>query len=175
MGEPKALLRWEGTTFLDSILQSIAASGLEEPVVVLGHHRDSILAAGIGCRWVYNPDYEQGMTTSFQAGIRALDPEMEGAMLFLVDHPGPSVATIDALADAFCPGSIVLPRIGDRRGHPVLFSREVLGEILDLDPSLGANSVVRARAERVIEVNVGDEGVLRDIDSPDDYRKWVDK
>lgn len=172
MGRPKALLPSGNSTFLESLLASIRSSPIVFPVVVLGHDRDRILEAVRVESWVYNERYEQGMTTSFQAGIRALPPEAEGAMLFLVDHPAPAAATLTALVGAFRPGSIVVPVQEGRRGHPVLFSAAVLGEILSLRPDRGANSVVRADPDRVIEVPVEDPSVVEDIDTPADFERW---
>lgn len=181
MGSPKALLSRDGTTFLDSVLSSVRASTLDGVIVVLGHHRKEILRAiDLECwgfdlgRWVFNEDYEQGMTTSFQAGIRQVPDEALGAMLFLVDHPAPDARTIDALVAEFRPGHIVVPLFENRRGHPVLFSREVLDEIAILPPDRGANSVVRAQPDRVIQVSVSDPAVLTDIDTPEDFNRWIE-
>jgi molybdenum cofactor cytidylyltransferase len=119
---------------------------------------------------VFNPDYERGMITSFQTGIRALPAEAAGAMLFLVDHPAVEAAVIEALLVRFEPGRIVLPVFQGRRGHPVLFSGEILREVLALTPHQGANIVVRKDPSRILEVPVDSRGVLLDVDTPDDFR-----
>jgi molybdenum cofactor cytidylyltransferase len=69
----------------------------------------------------------------------------------------------------------VLPGVHGRRGHPVLFSREVLDEILGLPHSLGVNTVVRRDPHRIREVGVEDSGVTIDIDTPDDFERWRDQ
>src|SRR5438105_2241528 len=122
MGRPKALLPIRGTTFLENILSAISQSSIEHTVVVVGHHRNEIAERLDLPDVVFNPDYEQGMITSFQAGIRALPPGTRGALLFLVDHPIVESATIESLVAAFVPGRIVLPVFEGRRGHPVLFA-----------------------------------------------------
>jgi molybdenum cofactor cytidylyltransferase len=175
MGRPKALLRYGGTSFLERILSTIEASSITGTVVVLGSHRDEIVSAVRIEHPVYNPDHADGMTTSFQAGIRALGREVRGAMIFLVDHPFVSGATIEALIEEFEEGRIVLPVFHGRRGHPVLFSREVLDEILGLPHSLGVNTVVRRDPHRIREVGVEDSGVTIDIDTPDDFERWRDQ
>jgi molybdenum cofactor cytidylyltransferase len=171
MGRPKALLRYGEGTFLESILKQIDLSLLDGAVVVLGHHRDEILARREPARWVYNADYSLGMTTSFQAGIRAIPRESEGAMLFLVDSPTVDAATINRLVGAFRRGHIVIPVHHGRRGHPVLFSREALDEVAALSPEAGANQVVRREPGRVIHVPVEAAGVLADIDTPEEYER----
>src|SRR3989304_5548074 len=87
MGRPKALLPFRGRTFLGNILEAILRSVVESTVVVLGHDRERIERSVALPRVVFNPDYEQGMITSLQAGIRALGAGRDGAAIFLVDHP----------------------------------------------------------------------------------------
>jgi molybdenum cofactor cytidylyltransferase len=65
----------------------------------------------------------------------------------------------------------VLPTFEGRRGHPVLFSSEVVEEILALPPSLGANIVVRKNPARIVEVPVSSPGILVDIDTPGQFEK----
>ncbi len=174
MGRPKALLRSGGATLMEAVLARIrAVPRLRGAIVVLGHHREAILEAVPLDDWVYNARYEDGMTTSFQAGIGRLPDAAEGAMLFLVDHPAPAAVTIAALLDAFVPGSIVLPVFEGRRGHPVLFGRDALDEVAALPVGRGAHTVVRARPERVVEVTVDDPAVVADIDTPEDWERWT--
>ena len=109
-----------------------------------------------------------------QAGIRALPEDARGAMLFLVDHPVFRVSTVESLVSGISGGAIAVPVSEGRRGHPVLFSRDVFEEILDLDSHQGANVVVRRDPKRVVEVPVDDPGVLLDIDTPDAFERLSD-
>jgi CTP:molybdopterin cytidylyltransferase MocA len=171
MGSPKALLPFRGRTFLQHILDAIAQSPIHNTVVVVGHHRNEIAAALNLPDLVFNPDYEEGMITSFQAGIRALPEDCEGAMLFLVDHPIVEAGTINALLEQAAPDRIVVPTFNGRRGHPSLFGIQVLQEIISLPPSQGANIVVRRDPDRVVQVAVDAPGILVDIDTPEDFKK----
>ena len=170
MGTPKALLPFRGKTFLENILDAVSQSAIQNTVVVVGHHRNEIGAQVSIPNFVFNPNYEQGMVTSFQAGIRALPADCSGAVIFLVDHPVVEVETINALVKNFAPNRIVIPVFNGRRGHPVLFSAEVLQEILALPSSQGANIVVRKVPDRIFEVTVDAPGILVDIDTPEDFK-----
>ena len=171
MGRPKALLPFRGRTFLENILDAISQSSIRNVIVVAGHHRNEIAGALNIPNLIFNRDYEQGMVTSFQAGIRALPVESTGAVLFLVDHPIVDAETIDAIVKHFAANRIVIPVFKGRRGHPVLFAAEILEEILALPPAQGANIVVRKDPDRVIEVPVDSPGILVDVDTPEDFEK----
>jgi len=201
MGSPKALLQLRGRPFLEHILDAIAKSSIGDAVIVLGHHKDEIkraltsspLPLGEGSERkragegsstpgpqrerasiVFNPNYELGMVTSIQAGIRALPPGVDGAMLFLVDHPLVDPQTIDALIKNLRPGHIVLPTFQGRRGHPVLFSAALFDEILALPATQGANMIVRRDPTRITEVPLNDRGILVDIDTPEQFGKLLE-
>jgi molybdenum cofactor cytidylyltransferase len=135
----------------------------------LGRHHDQIQDALHLTNAVFNPDYEKGMITSIQTGIRALPASTQGALLFLVDHPIVQVATIDLLIAKFEQDRIILPTFEGRRGHPVLFARKILDEIMDLPATSGANSVVRKDPSRIGEIPVSDPGITVDIDTPEEY------
>ena len=171
MGRPKALLPIHGRTFLENILDVISRTSIEDTIVVLGHHREEIERSLPLLSAVFNPDYEQGMITSFQAGIRKLSRDTSGAFLFLVDHPLVEPAAIAAMIANLAANRIVLPTFEGQRGHPVLFSSEILEEILALPPSEGANIVVRKSPDRIIEVSVNVPGILVDVDTPEQFEK----
>lgn len=171
-GEPKALLSYQGLTFLEHILRSMEGAEIGYRVVVAGRHFDEI-AADATVPVVFNPDYETGMTTSFQVGIRSLPGEVDAALIFLVDHPAVSGSTVQALVAHRGRGDVVVPVRRGRRGHPVLFSRRFLDEVLKLPPGVGVNTCVRAQGDRVVEVTVDDPGILTDVDTPEDFRRLI--
>jgi molybdenum cofactor cytidylyltransferase len=172
MGRPKALLPLRGKTFLENILAAIAGTPVEETCVVVGHHREEIeRLVKPSARIVFNPDYEHGMITSLQAGIRSLPSCTSGALLFLVDHPLVDSETIELLVRNVAPDRIVVPTFEGRRGHPVLFGSRILQEILALSASQGANIVVQKDPSRVVQVSVNTRGILVDVDTPEDFLK----
>jgi len=172
MGTPKALLPLRGTTFIENILEVISRSPVEHTIVVVGHHREEIEPhIPAAARIVFNPDYEKGMVTSIQAGIRSLPLGITGALLFLVDHPLVDSESIELLVANAAPDRIVVPVFEGRRGHPVFFGAQVLEEVLALGTSEGANIVVRRDPSRILQVSVNSPGVLMDVDTPEDFRK----
>lgn len=173
MGSPKALLKYRGQSFLETILAAIASARLAPAIVVAGHHYDEISKSFPNVQIAFNPNYNQGMSTSVQAGIRALPAGLDGVAVFLVDHPMVDRQTIEVLVARLAPGRIVVPVHDGRRGHPVIFAADLFGEVLALSPDQGLNTVVRRQRERVIEVFVENAGVLRDIDTPEQFARLL--
>lgn len=178
MGFPKALLPIDGHTFLEHILGAFAASRIAARYVVVGAHRDRILAevdlSGAGV--VFNEQWEQGQLSSLVAGLRALPPDTyDAVMMVLVDHPLIDPAMVDALIGAFeaTAAPIVVPVHDGRRGHPVLFAARLVPELLAAPLHQGARAVVRAHADEVLEVPSPASGILADIDTPQLYAEWI--
>ncbi len=72
------------------------------------------------------------------------------------------------------PGNIVLPRFGDRRGHPAAYSAAYADEILALGPENSLRDVLARHPSDVLEVRLDDAGILEDMDTPDEYEKALD-
>jgi molybdenum cofactor cytidylyltransferase len=191
MGFPKALLPYafnegmEGaggpeTTFLEHLLDVMNRSRAEPIVVVLGHEGERIRSSLSPTSWgrarpVLNERSREGMLTSILAGIEAVDEsEVEGALILPVDHPDVSSEIVDLLIGKYgdTPHPIILPVHQGRRGHPVLFSRAVFDEIRRAPESVGARQVVWDHQGDLLEVEVSDPGIGRDVDTPEDYRSF---
>lgn len=186
MGHPKALLPYPSKagpdgvrdrerTFLEHLLDVFGRSRAEPIIVVLGHDRELIerQVSLEGARAVVNDRYREGMLSSIRAGIDSLDEAaIEGALVLPVDHPDVSVAVIDRVIASFeaTRAPIVLPVHEGRRGHPVLFSRAVFDELRKAPETVGARRVVWDHQEDLLEVDVNESGIHRDVDTPGDYR-----
>ena len=127
MGAPKALLEYQGETFLSRLVRLFAAR-CSPVIVVLGSVPG--MPVPFPARAVVNADWRDGQTSSMQCGLRAVPPEADGVLFTLVDHPAVEPATIDALLGAS--GRLRIPRFEGRRGHPVWFSRELIPALLDV-------------------------------------------
>ena len=150
---------------------SVSAAGGRPVVVVTGHEREAVEAAlsGYDVAFAHNPDYGAGLSTSLARGVAALPPGIEGAIVCLADMPGVRAEHLERLRDAFDPGAgaaiCVATRRG-KRGNPVLFASRFFPEMCDVEGDVGARHLVGAYAELVREVEMPDDGVLLDIDSP---------
>jgi len=176
MGSPKALLRYGGETFLDT-LTALFRTRCSTVIVVLGAHAAEIRAAAARpAKFVVNSDFARGMTTSLQCGLRAVPPDADGVLFTLVDHPAASPATLDALlapTNSVDTPLVRVPRYRAKRGHPIWFSLELLPEFQALAADGPARDVVARYVDRTEFLDLDDPGIVADIDSPEDYRALV--
>ena len=179
MGRPKALLPIEGETFIGRIVGSLKRTQVGKILVVLGHNAGP-LAAAIGALPVeilINPNYQLGQLSSLQVAVRNLlpDPDCDGMLVHLVDHPYIDASLVDRMIRQFYESKkdIVVPRCRGKRGHPVLFSRRLFGELLDAPMDQGAKAVVNAHGDATLEMETDEEGITVDIDTPELYRQHV--
>jgi CTP:molybdopterin cytidylyltransferase MocA len=167
MGSPKALLDYQGETFLSRLVRLFSAA-CDPVIVVLGAAN---LPVAPPARAIVNPDWRLGQTSSFQCGLRALPPDADGVLFTLVDHPAVSPATIDALIAAS--GRLRIPRFDGKRGHPIWFSRELVPDLLAVPPDGAARDVIRAHYSEAVFLDLDDPGILADIDDPAAYRALI--
>lgn len=181
MGRTKATLPLGDTdTFLTRIVRTFREAGVDDVIVVVGHDADAVAssfaASGLPARFVLNPEYDRGQLSSLLAGLAVVDrPGVAAVLVTLVDVPLISVPTVRTVIDRYrmSNAKVVRPTSGDRHGHPLLIDRTLFDSLRAADPHEGAKSVVRANATPAGDIEVPDEGAFVDIDTVEDYRRWV--
>jgi molybdenum cofactor cytidylyltransferase len=169
----KLLLEVAGRPMVARAVAAARASGAAETVVVTGHMAAEVEAAlaGAAVRFVRNPHYAEGLSTSLAAGIGALGADIDAAVVLLGDMPQIAAGHIDALIAAFDPagtGAICVATFQGKRGNPVLWARRFFGELTGLKGDVGARHLIGEHAELVAEVAL-DGAVHTDVDTPEAY------
>jgi molybdenum cofactor cytidylyltransferase len=177
MGEPKQLLPFGRSTFVEQAVDTLLGSAVAEVIVVVGH-RAEVVVERIGSRPVKiapNPDYKQGMSTSIITGLKLVAPEAGAVMMALSDQPLLNSRTIDKLICGFLSGDkgIAIPTCRGIRGHPVIFTKKYTAELMAVKGDIGGRQIVSAHPEDVLEVDVASEGVVVDINTRDDYHSYL--
>lgn len=179
MGQPKALLPLDADqTFLSRLVFTLCEAGLEDVVVVVGHHAPAIIEAfdrsPAVARFVVNDDYERGQLSSLQAGLRVVDrPGVVAALVALVDVPLVSASTVRTILERYrrTHAPIVRPVRGGRHGHPVLIDRVLFDQLQAADPAEGAKSIIYAQVSPAGDVEIDDDWAFVDIDTPAEYER----
>jgi molybdenum cofactor cytidylyltransferase len=139
--------------------------------VVGGHWIDQVkdLVKGISSvQVVENPHYQEGMFSSVQAGVARVKGDF---FICPSDYPGIAPVTLTELAES--PGPISIPTYRGKKGHPLFMKSKYRDIVLHEEKSSNLRNII-AR-EGFLPVPVDDRGILYDIDTLDDYRRYVEE
>lgn len=168
----KLLARLDGKPMIAQVADAAMASAVSEVIVVTGHQAEEIGAA-LGqrkVRMVHNDGYAGGLSTSLAAGIGAVSPEYDGAIILLGDMPHVTAAMVDRMIEAFAdaaPDAIVMAVHGGERGNPVLWPRSYFEELTRQSGDKGGRDLIGEHGDRVVAVELGDAAAF-DVDTPDE-------
>jgi molybdenum cofactor cytidylyltransferase len=174
MGEQnKLLLDVGGRPMVRGVVEQVLRSKARPLIVVTGHQREQVEAAlrGLPVRFVHNPAFADGLSTSVKAGIAAVPPESDGAIVCLGDMPQIDAALIDRLLGAFDPergAFVVTPVVAGQRGNPIVWSRRFFPELATLEGDIGARNLLKSYPEAIVDVPVDGQAALTDIDTPEE-------
>lgn len=175
MGVNKLLLDYRGKPILQHVIDAARRPSLAPLVLVLGAEGDRVrsLIDTKGIELVDNKEHERGYGISLQAGLDALRHPCRGAMFLLGDQPLVTPATLGRLLAAFAaePDRWVAPVYRGQRGNPVITPSCWFDKIYALTGDSGPRAHLKDPAARLKLVEVDDEGVIFDVDRPEDYER----
>jgi len=165
-GRPKALVEWDGQTLAERGVTMLRAGGADPVLLVTGAAEVKVDSAFI----VYNEHWRTGMGSSLRAGLRALPPDADAAVVALADQPLVGPESVARLIAAYQAGAgVAVAAYGGRPRNPVLLAREHWPEVIaTATGDQGARAFLRARPDLVTLVECGDTGRPDDIDTPAD-------
>lgn len=173
MGVDKLSLPFGMVTLLEKSLKNLLRSRVKEIIVVLNRSRSKMLdhLKGKRVKVVFNPYYKKGMSSSIRCGLRFTNSRSNGILIAFGDQPFLKPKTINTLIKRFYQSNkgIVLPLFRGEKGHPVIFHRRYKKELLRLKGDVGGRSIIKKFSNDVLLVPVKSNGVIKDIDTLNDY------
>jgi molybdenum cofactor cytidylyltransferase len=177
-GYPKPLLPFGDRTIIEHILTVLAQCPIGETIVVTGHRHPELEQhlARWPVRTVFNAQYASGeMLSSIQTGLRSASYESQAALIALGDQPTLSQALVEAIIQRFRQegGGVVIPSFQRRRGHPILIGRPHWSAIMELKEGQTLRDYLRELGGEIHHVETGAPSILRDMDTPEQYRQGL--
>jgi molybdenum cofactor cytidylyltransferase len=175
----KLLADVRGTPLIAHTVRTIQAAGMDPLVVVTGAEHDGHAAAlaGLPLQLISNVHWEAGMGTSISAGIRALPRECDGAFIVPADMPNLTAEVLLRLAEAFegtGGTSVVVPVTAEGgQRNPVLWPRGLFADLATLSGPQGGKSLLDRPGVKRLDVAFADGSVFADIDTPEDYARFI--
>jgi len=173
MGTQKLLMPYRDSTIIETVVEHVLKSRIENIIVVLGANANEIEEATghLPVKFCINHNHEEGMLSSVICGFNSLPEDADAALLFLGDQPDIPPGVTNSVLAAYNDSihGIVIPVYNHRRGHPLLVDMKYRKEIQKLDLEQGLRSLMHLFPEDVLEVEVDYPGILVDIDTREDY------
>ena len=167
MGSPKPLLDWHGIPLVEYQIFSLYDSGVDDVLVVLGHEADEVAPVVdlTPARWVVNPEYKQGKTTSIKTGLMSIHPNAEAILLLAVDQPRTSQIVSQVVNAHVANGALITsPRYQGHGGHPLIFDGSLKPELERItEENKGLREVFEAHRNEVLELPIDDPMVRLDL------------
>jgi molybdenum cofactor cytidylyltransferase len=171
LGLPKQLLQYKNKSFLRHIVEIALEVRASEVIAVLGFESDRIRheCDDLPIRTVLNHDWPEGIASSIRAGIRAIHPQAEGALICLCDQPAITTELLSTLV-SMCSHEkpIAATEYNQILGVPACFDRSIFAELLQLQGDIGAKRVIAQERIRVASCVFPEAAA--DIDTLEDYQ-----
>jgi molybdenum cofactor cytidylyltransferase len=177
MGPHNKLLEpLEGKPIIARVASAAISSGAKPVIVVTGFESSRIRETlrDLKVTLVHNTNFEQGMSTSLRAGLNALPPNCDGALILLGDMPEIEKNDLEALIAAFAAKdrhAICVPVRHGRRGNPVLWGAAHFADMMQISGDRGAKQLMAQHPEHVVEVPLESDGIFADVDTPSDLAR----
>jgi molybdenum cofactor cytidylyltransferase len=179
MRKPKPLLEVGSETFLTRAVRTLLSAGCRRVYAVVNAGAAWAEAAGreLGIEVVVNERAESEQVDSLRLVLERVPADTAAVLVLPVDVPLASVETARKLIDAYneAPAPLYLPFHNGVAGHPVLLGRELFDDVLYRPLNEGVRTLIMAHARDMREVQVDDPGILIDIDTPDDYWRYINR
>lgn len=175
-GRAKPLIERDGVPLVRRVVQALLAAGVGEVVVVVGHRSDEVAWAvhDLPVLVIVNEDYAAGHVRSLRKGLAALPDAVTAVLVALADQPLLEAADVSAVIDAGerrGPARAVVPRVQQRRGHPVMLDAGACAEILRGNAGYGAREWLDEHPDEVAWFDSDNLHYVEDVDFPEDLER----
>ena len=177
-GRPKALLELGGVPLVLRQLIALSGAGVDELVIVLGHHAERIMPVieRFPVTLVHNPRPEDGQVSSQRLGLAALNPKVDAVLVALVDQPLIDEEDITAVIGAFKKRpegtAVLVPHVAGQPGNPVIFSAAVREAILGGEMNVGCRQWREAHPAAVASFDTDNRRFVLDVDTLEDIERF---
>ncbi len=174
MGKPKMLLPFGEKSIIETVIKQVNNSALSQTYVVLGSDNEALSnkIQGLNTQNLLNTNYEEGMLSSVQCGLKSLPETTEAVMVLLGDQPMISSSVMDKMITRYkhTDKEILIASHQGKRGHPILIGSRYFKEILEFTSDQSLRDILENHPYDLEEMETENSEILRDIDTEQDYQ-----
>ena len=177
--ENKLLASVEGQPMVTRVAREVLAADVDDIVVVTGAEHEGYVTAlsGLLVRIVPNSKWDDGIGGSIAVGVSALPAGLDGAFIVPGDLPNLSAHVFRRLTEVFAEhnaSDVIVPVTGGgEQRNPVLWPKALFPRLAQLTGARGGKSLLDTLGEARVDVAFDDERLFADIDTTDDYTRFI--
>lgn len=180
MGQPKLLLTLAGIPIIERLLTALDRPSITARHVVTRRADEALQTevSRVGGTLVIPMTDPPDMRTSVALALATIERDFspgddDGWLLVPADHPVLDRSLIDVMLAYWNSArpKILVPRCGQRRGHPTMFQWGMSRELRRIPADRGLNWLLREYAADVAELSVESDAAITDLDTPEDYAR----
>lgn len=174
MGENKLLMKFKDNTIIEQVIDVVKSSNLNKIILVARDDRIINIGKEKKIETIKNDYAIIGQSYSIKVGINHSNLD-ESYMFFCGDQPFIDRESINKLIDISNRNkeNIIIPRIDNVFGSPVIFPKDFKEELLDLNGDIGGKYIINNYLEKVLYVEIDNKLFLKDIDNKEDYNRYI--
>lgn len=176
----KLLLRYKNHTILEEVLTQLLRSKLEELFVVTGFECDQIekiLEPHVTEKIMilFNENHQQGRATSIHCAVNHIREKSQALFFMVADKPMVQSSLFNHAIDMFVKKQpdILYIQTPSGQGHPIIFSKKLFSELLELEGDITGNSLIERHRARTVVIE--DNTTQQDINTYEDYLSLINK
>jgi len=178
LGTPKQLVKFEGKTLLQRVIDEVDKLSVAQRFVVLGSGAAAIMKQvhSSVSKTVLADDWKSGMSASLKAGLQSIDePNIDAVLIVLADQPFVTAELLSRLIEDFEKSGkgIVASEYDQVKGVPVIFAKKYFKDLLSLSGDHGAQSLIKKYSEDCASLSFAKGSI--DIDTEDDLKRLTGK
>lgn len=176
-GACKQLAQFQNKPLLQHVVDTALPLPHKRLIVVTGRYDAEIQSAAdkglfAGAELVYNPDWQEGMSSAIRLGCELLVTDCDQLLVLLSDQILVSTEELSSLINSTDNAGIACAGFGDTVGPPAVFGHTYYPDLLSLGAENGAKRLLTNNENHVCVVPMQSAGW--DIDSPDDLERLAD-
>ncbi|WP_069649819.1 molybdenum cofactor cytidylyltransferase [Caloranaerobacter ferrireducens] len=177
MERDKLLLDINGMAIIERVIKMVCKSDVDEVIMIYRKEEIREIAKRYGIKTVFNKKAKLGQSEAVKLGIVSSSKDVKGYMFFMGDQPFLKVEAINNIIKVFKSGKyqVVVPIFDGKRGNPVIFSRDLRQQLLNVSGDIGGRGIIQGLGDKVGFVYFNNRKIGMDIDTWEDYlncREW---
>ena len=172
LGENKLIKDVKGIPLIKYALNNILKSNVNEIIIILGYQNETIeklIDKTSRVKFVFNSNYKEGISSSIKKGIKNLSEKNEAFFISLGDMPSINYNTYNQLIKYSKDKKVIVPLFKGQKGNPVLFPKSFEKKLLSIEGDSGAKKMLEINKKKVLNLEIDDPGIIKDLDVPSDF------